>query len=137
MNQLNPNKIRLPQTAAALIINFQFSTINLLKGILAQAFSTQGEVLHVAGNLLAEVLVDVQLGEVLTQHEAVSTQTGEDTHLRVDNVARLGVSSGPAGEEADFAQVGNPLGKDLRDNIQELPAVVLDVLTCLVGISVG
>ena len=77
------------------------------------------------------------LGKILTEHEAVSAQACEDTDLRVNDVTRFGVTTSPASEETDFAQVGNPLGEDLRNDFQKLLAVVLDVLACLVCISVG
>ena len=99
--------------------------------------SREGQILHVARHFLAEVLVHIDLGEVLAEHEAVTTQAGEQTDLWVDDVTRLGVTTRPAGEEADLTEVRNPLGEDLGDNLQELLAVVLDVLTSLVGISVG
>ena len=99
--------------------------------------AAEGEVLHVARHLFAEVLVHIDLGKVLAEHEAVTTQTGEDTDLGVDDVTRLGVTTSPASEEADFAQVGNPFGEDLGNDLQELLAVVLDVLTGLVGVGVG
>ena len=93
--------------------------------------------LHVGGYLAAEVLVDIELREVLAEHEAVAAEAGEETHLGVDHVARLGVASRPDGQETHLAQVGNPFGEDLGDNLEELLAVVLDVLACLVGIGVG
>lgn len=46
--------------------------VGLLKRVLAQSLATQGQVLHVARNLLAEVLVYINLGEVLAEHEAVA-----------------------------------------------------------------
>ena len=99
--------------------------------------AAEGEVLHVAWHLFTEVLVHIKFGEVLAEHEAVATQAREQTDLRVDDVARLGVATSPASEETDFAQVRNPLGEDLGDNLQELLAVVLDVLTSLVSVGVG
>ena len=67
----------------------------------------------------------------------MSTQAGEQTHLGVHNIARLRVAAGPAGQEADILEAGQPLGEDLADNLQELLAVVLDVLARLVGVGVG
>ena len=99
--------------------------------------ATQGKLFHVARHLAAQVFVDIQLGEVLTQHESVSAQAGEQAHLRVDDVARLGVAAGPAGQEAYFLQAWQPFGEDLADNLKELLAVVLDVLARLVGVGVG
>ena len=111
--------------------------VGLLERVLTQSLATQSQILHVARHLLAEVLVHIQLGEVLAEHEAVAAQAGEDTDLRVDDVTRLGVTTSPASQEAHFAQVGNPLGEDLGDDLQELLAVVLDVLACLVSVGVG
>ncbi len=67
----------------------------------------EGQILHVARHLLAEVLVHIQLGEVLAEHEAVAAQAGEDTDLRGDYVRRLGVTTSPASEVADFSEVRN------------------------------
>ena len=67
----------------------------------------------------------------------MTAEAGEETHLGVDDVARLGVAACPDGQEAHLAEVGNPLGEDLGDNLEELLAVVLDVLACLVGVGVG
>ena len=74
--------------ATALTVNCKLSTDNLLKCVLAQALAAEGEVFHVAGHLLAEVLVHINLGEVLAEHEAVATQAREQTDLRVDDVTR-------------------------------------------------
>lgn len=45
----------------------------LLERVLAQSVAREGQILHVARHLLAEVLVNIQLGEVLAEHEAVAT----------------------------------------------------------------
>ena len=109
----------------------------LLEGVLAEAFAGEGEVGHVGGDGAAEVFVDVEFGEVLSEHEAVSAEACEEAHLGVDDVARLGVAAGPYGVEADVAQAGDPLGEDFGDDFEELAAVVLDVLSGFVGVGVG
>ena len=67
----------------------------------------------------------------------MATQTGQQTDLGIDDVARLDVVAGPDGVEADGCQVGNPLGKHLADNLEEGLTVVLQVLACLIGVAVG
>ena len=94
-----PKKMRLSQGCGNLIHH----SASLLKRVLAQPLATQGQVLHVARHLLAEVLVHIQLGEVLAEHEAVAAQAGEDADLRVDDVTRLGVTTSPASQEAHLA----------------------------------
>lgn len=113
------------------------SKFALLEGVLAEAFAGEGEVGHVGGDGAAEVFVDVEFGEVLSEHEAVSAEASEEAHRGVDDVARLGVAASPYGVEADVAQAGDPLGEDFGDDFEELAAVVLDVLSGLVGVGVG
>ena len=116
---------------------FTFQQRRLLEGVFGKSLSANLEVVHVGRNVATEVFVHIELGKILSQHEAVSAQTGAETHFGVDNVAGFGVASRPHGQETHLAQVGNPLGKDLRDNLEELLAVVFDVLARLVGIGVG
>ena len=109
----------------------------LLERILRQSLAANLEVFHIGRHLTTEVLVNVEFGKILSQHEAMTAQTGAEAHLWVDDIAWLGVATCPNGQESHIAQVGNPLGKHLADNLQELLAIVLDVLTGLVGIGVG
>ena len=91
----------------------------LLEGVLAQAVSADGKVLHVLGNGLAQILVDIEFGKVLAEHEAVSSQAGEQSDFGIDDVTRLDVVSCPDGVEADIRQVGYPLGEHLADNLED------------------
>ena len=107
----------------------------LLEGVLGKAFSANLQILHIGGHFATQILVDIELGKILSKHEAVATETGAETHFGVDDVARLGVASCPDGKESDFTKVGYPFGKDFGDYLKELLAVVLDVLTGFVGIG--
>ena len=124
------------QNCRGLLISYLLIT-RLLESVLAQALAADGEVFHIFGNGLAQILVHIELGQVLAEHEAVSTQTGQQTDLGIDNVARLDVVAGPDGMEADGCQVGYPLGEHLADDLEEGLTVVLQVLACLIGVAVG
>ena len=109
----------------------------LLEGVLAQAVAGDGEARHVRRGLFAEVLIDVDLGEVLSQHKAMSTHTDQQTMLRIHDVARLGVVAGPRGLEADVLELRNPVDEHLRAHLQELLRIVLQLLAGLLLLSRG
>ena len=67
----------------------------------------------------------------------MAAQAGEHTDLGVDDVAWLHVVAGPCRVEAHRGEVRDPVGEDFAANLQELLAVVLQVLTGLEGVAVG
>lgn len=109
----------------------------LLEGVFGEAFAANLEVVHVGRNIAAQVLVDIQFGKILAKHKAVAAEAGAETHLGIDDVARLGIAAGPNGKEAHFAKVGDPFGKDFGHNLKKFARVVLDILTGFVAVAVG
>ena len=118
-------------------LTFHLSPFTLLEGILTQAFAAQCEILHVARHVFAEVFIDIEFGEVLAEHEAMATQASKHAHLGIDDVARLHVIAGPHSVEAHGGEVRNPVGEDLGADLQELLAVVFEVLSSLESVAVG
>ena len=111
--------------------------ITLLECVLAQSLAMQCELLHVFRDRFAQILVDIEFGQILSEHESMSTQTCEQTDLWIDDVSWLDVVSRPDGMESDLRQIRYPLCEHLAHHLAECLAVVLEVLSCLVGVAVG
>lgn len=107
----------------------------LFEGVLAQSVAAEQQAVHIGGNFLAHVLVHVDLGKVLAQHEAVTLQADEQAVARVDDVARLGVVARPEGLEADGTQLRNPLAEHLGADFEEVLCVVFQVLARFGGVG--
>lgn len=114
-----------------------FSLNSLLEGVLAQPLASDGKILHVGGNRLAQVLVHIELGKVLAKHEAMTTQARQQADFGINDVTRLNVVASPHCMEADGRQIGNPVGKHLAHHLEEGLTVILQVLACLIGVAVG
>ena len=79
--------------------------ITLLECVLAQSLAMQCELLHVFRDRFAQILVDIEFGQILSEHESMSTQTCEQTDLWIDDVSWLDVVSRPHGMEAHRGEV--------------------------------
>ena len=60
----------------------------LLERILRQSLAANLEVFHIGRHLTTEVLVNIELGKILSQHETMTAQTGAEAHLRVMHSSR-------------------------------------------------
>ena len=91
--------------------------------------------MEVVRNRFALQIVDIKFCDVLREHEAVSAHTGEESQLRVYDVAWLNVITAPYSLESDTCEFRNPAAKDFGNHLDEFAVVNLQVLVCLFCIN--